>query len=120
MYQRDPDTFNAKLARLGVAREELEAAEEQWLELEMLREENARLTRVNQEAFDYIRDKVNSLLEVIGTKNLRPEELDDVLIGCAMPEGPQGLNLARRVALHAGLPVEVPAETINQLVPERS
>lgn len=45
--------------------------------LEMLREENARLTRVNQEAFDYIRDKVNSLLEVIGTKNLRPEELDD-------------------------------------------
>ena len=39
LYQRDPETFNTKLARLGEAKEELEAAEEQWLELEMLREE---------------------------------------------------------------------------------
>jgi two-component system phosphate regulon sensor histidine kinase PhoR len=46
-------------------------------ELELLREENARLTRVNHEVFDYIRSKVNSLLQVIGTKSLRPEELDD-------------------------------------------
>jgi acetyl-CoA acyltransferase len=42
------------------------------------------------------------------------EEIDDVLIGCAMPEGPQGLNMARRVVLRAGLPVEVPAETVNR------
>ncbi len=45
---------------------------------------------------------------------VRPEDLDDVLIGCAMPEGPQGLNMARMVVLLAGLPVEVPAETINR------
>lgn len=45
---------------------------------------------------------------------VRPEDLDDVLIGCAFPEGPQGLNMARRVVLRAGLPVEVPAATINR------
>ncbi len=46
-------------------------------ELELLREENARLTRVNREAFDYIRSRVNVLLDVVGTRGLRPEELDD-------------------------------------------
>ena len=45
---------------------------------------------------------------------VRPNEIDDVIIGCAMPEGPQGLNMGRRVALQAGLPVEVPAETVNR------
>lgn len=45
--------------------------------LELLREENARLTKVNREAFDYIRSKVNVLLDVVGTRGLRPEELDD-------------------------------------------
>ncbi|MEJ2759633.1 MAG: beta-ketoacyl synthase N-terminal-like domain-containing protein, partial [Anaerolineales bacterium] len=45
---------------------------------------------------------------------ISPEDIDDVIIGCAMPEGPQGLNLGRIVALHAGLPVEVPAETVNR------
>ncbi|RLB66823.1 MAG: hypothetical protein DRH08_05215 [Deltaproteobacteria bacterium] len=46
-------------------------------ELALLREENARLVKINREAFCYIRSKVDSLLEVIGTKSLRPEELDD-------------------------------------------
>ena len=46
-------------------------------ELELLREENARLVEINGEAFNYIRDKVDTLLEIIGTKSLRPEELDD-------------------------------------------
>jgi acetyl-CoA acyltransferase len=45
---------------------------------------------------------------------VRPAEIDDVLIGCAMPEGPQGLNMARRIVLRSGLPVEVPAETVNR------
>jgi acetyl-CoA acyltransferase len=45
---------------------------------------------------------------------VKPEDLDDVIIGCAMPEGPQGLNMARRVVLRAGLPTEVPAETVNR------
>ena len=45
---------------------------------------------------------------------IQPNEIDDVIIGCAMPEGPQGLNMGRRVVLQAGLPVEVPAETVNR------
>ncbi len=45
---------------------------------------------------------------------LRPEEIDDVVLGCAMPEGSQGLNTARVIALRAGLPVDVPAQTVNR------
>ncbi|MFQ5570415.1 MAG: thiolase family protein [Rhodothermales bacterium] len=41
-------------------------------------------------------------------------DIDDVLIGCAMPEGPQGMNMGRIVALKAGLPEEVPGATINR------
>ncbi|HUS93637.1 MAG TPA: acetyl-CoA C-acyltransferase [Patescibacteria group bacterium] len=47
-------------------------------------------------------------------KPLLPEDIDDVIIGCAMPEGSQGLNFARTVALRAGLPVEVPGMTVNR------
>lgn len=45
---------------------------------------------------------------------LRPEEIDDVFLGCAMPEGSQGLNTARVIALRSGLPADVPAQTINR------
>ncbi len=48
------------------------------------------------------------------TPNLKPEEIDDVIIGCAFPEGEQGLNVARIASLRAGLPVSVPAMTINR------
>jgi acetyl-CoA acyltransferase len=43
-----------------------------------------------------------------------PVLLDDLIIGCAFPEGEQGMNLARLIGFRAGLPVEVPAETINR------
>jgi acetyl-CoA acyltransferase len=45
---------------------------------------------------------------------LDPALIDDVVIGCAMPEGAQGLNFARSVALRAGLPVDIPAVTVNR------
>ena len=45
---------------------------------------------------------------------LAPEQIDDLEVGCAMPEGPQGLNIARQVGIRAGLPVTVPAMTINR------
>jgi acetyl-CoA acyltransferase len=48
------------------------------------------------------------------TEGLDPAEIDDVIIGCAMPEGSQGLNTARVIALRAGLPVDVPAMTVNR------
>lgn len=40
--------------------------------------------------------------------------LDDVILGCAMPEGPQGLNIARLAQLRAGIPYQVPAITLNR------
>jgi acetyl-CoA acyltransferase len=42
------------------------------------------------------------------------EAIDDVMLGCAMPEGQQGLNLARITSLLAGLPDSVPAQTVNR------
>ena len=43
-----------------------------------------------------------------------PKEVEDVILGCAFPEGEQGMNLARIVALRAGLPTEVPGMTVNR------
>ena len=48
------------------------------------------------------------------TPNLDPAEIEDVVFGCAFPEGEQGMNVARMIALRAGLPDTVPAETINR------
>jgi len=45
---------------------------------------------------------------------LDPAEVDDVILGCAMPEGEQGLNVARIAALRAGLPVSASAVTVNR------
>ncbi|QXD14585.1 thiolase family protein [Rhodocaloribacter litoris] len=47
-------------------------------------------------------------------KGLAPEMVDDVLIGCAMPEGAQGMNMGRLIAQKAGLPDAVPGATINR------
>src|SRR4051812_22398059 len=47
-------------------------------------------------------------------RGLDPKEIDDVILGCAMPEGEQGMNVARIAALRAGLPVETSAMTINR------
>jgi acetyl-CoA acyltransferase len=45
---------------------------------------------------------------------LDPKEIDDVILGCAMPEAEQGMNVARTASLRAGLPVEISAMTINR------
>jgi acetyl-CoA acyltransferase len=47
-------------------------------------------------------------------EGLNPVDVDDVILGCAFPEGEQGMNMARMVALRAGLPNSVPAETVNR------
>jgi acetyl-CoA acyltransferase len=46
---------------------------------------------------------------------LEKSAIDDVILGCAQPEGEQGWNIARMAALRAGLPVEVPGATVNRL-----
>jgi acetyl-CoA acyltransferase len=48
------------------------------------------------------------------TPGLKTDQIDDVIIGCAMPEGPQGMNVARIASLRSGLPVTVPGLTINR------
>ena len=48
-------------------------------------------------------------------QNLPKAEIDDVILGCAQPEGEQGFNIARFAALRAQLPVEVPGVTVNRL-----
>jgi len=45
---------------------------------------------------------------------LDPEEIDDVIIGCAMPEAEQGLNVARIASIRAGIPVSASAVTVNR------
>src|SRR5688572_33169614 len=45
---------------------------------------------------------------------LKSKDVEDVILGCAMPEAEQGMNVARLAAVLAGLPVDVPAMTINR------
>ncbi|RKU26389.1 acetyl-CoA C-acyltransferase [Candidatus Poribacteria bacterium] len=65
-------------------------------------------TRPDELAAVAIRDAVERL------SNLEPAAIDDVIIGCASPEGEQGYNIARVASLRAGLPVSVPAMTLNR------
>jgi acetyl-CoA acyltransferase len=48
------------------------------------------------------------------TPGLAKSMVDDISLGCAMPEGEQGMNIARLIGLAAGFPVEVPAITVNR------
>ena len=64
--------------------------------------------RADEMAADVIRGLLARL------PNLDPSTIDDVILGCAMPEGEQGLNMARLVALSAGLPEHVGGQTINR------
>ena len=48
------------------------------------------------------------------TPGVDPAAIDDVIIGCAFPEAEQGMNVARLAALRAGIPVSVPAMTVNR------
>jgi acetyl-CoA acyltransferase len=52
--------------------------------------------------------------EAVKRSGVDKAEIDDVILGCAMPEAEQGMNVARVAALAAGLPVEVSAMTVNR------
>lgn len=54
---------------------------------------------------------IKGLLERTG---IDPHDVEDIIIGCAFPEGEQGMNFARVAAMRAGVPVEVPAQTVNR------
>jgi len=51
---------------------------------------------------------------IASVPGLSASEIDDVILGCAIPEGEQGMNVARIAALRAGLPVETSAMTVNR------
>ena len=56
----------------------------------------------------------HAVQHAIARAKLAPEDVDDVLMGCALPEGATGWNIARQIALRAGCPVTVPAATVNR------
>ena len=67
---------------------------------------------------------VNTRVDDLGTivvkeavarvKGLDPAEIEDVIVGCAMPEGEQGMNVARIISLLAGLPLSLAGTTVNR------
>ncbi len=67
-----------------------------------------RATRPDELAAVAIKGALERVLQ------LDPKEVEDVILGCAMPEAEQGMNVARIASLRAGLPVEVSAITINR------
>jgi len=55
-----------------------------------------------------------ALRGLIERAGIEAGEVDDIILGCAFPEGEQGMNVARVAALKAGLPIHVPAQTVNR------
>src|SRR5690349_9870389 len=51
---------------------------------------------------------------LVARTGVDPKEVEDVILGCAFPEGEAGMNVARVAALRAGLPIEVPGQTVNR------
>ena len=60
---------------------------------------------------DMLAAVIQGLLQKTGVP---PEDLEDLIVGCAMPEGEQGLNVARLTGLLAGLPISVAGTTVNR------
>ena len=67
-----------------------------------------RATRPDDLAADVIKEAIAR------TPGLEPKDVEDVILGCAMPEAEQGMNVARNAWLRAGFPVETSAMTINR------
>jgi acetyl-CoA acyltransferase len=65
-------------------------------------------TRPDDMGAAVIREAVNRVA------NLSPNDVEDVIMGCAFPEAEQGMNVARTAAIAAGLPVETSAMTVNR------
>ncbi|MBV8575008.1 MAG: acetyl-CoA C-acyltransferase, partial [Acetobacteraceae bacterium] len=51
---------------------------------------------------------------LIERTKVKPEDIEDVIVGCAFPEGEQGLNVGRLIALLADLPLSVAGMTVNR------
>jgi acetyl-CoA acyltransferase len=67
-----------------------------------------RSTRPDELAAAVMREALNR------APGISPSEVEDVILGCAMPEAEQGLNVARIASLRAGIPVEASGVTVNR------
>ena len=67
-----------------------------------------RNTRPEQTGTEVVKEAVRR------AEGLKPEEVDDLIVGCAFPEAEMGMNLGRVLALKAGLPERVPGMTVNR------
>ena len=56
----------------------------------------------------------HAVQHAIQRAKIEPGEVEDILMGCANPEGATGANIARQIALRAGCPVTVPGATVNR------
>lgn len=56
----------------------------------------------------------HAIAAAVRRAQIDPDEIEDVILGCALPEGSTGLNVARQAAVRAGLPVTVPGMTIDR------
>jgi len=56
----------------------------------------------------------HAISHAVARAGVDPGSVDDVILGCAMPEGAQGFNVARQAALRAGLPVSTPGMTVDR------
>ncbi|MGE0256484.1 MAG: acetyl-CoA C-acyltransferase [Alphaproteobacteria bacterium] len=56
----------------------------------------------------------HAIQHAVGRAGVAPDEVEDVLVGCANPEGQMGMNMARLAAIRAGLPVTTSAATVNR------
>jgi len=65
-------------------------------------------------ADDLLVHAIQSVLKASDSNEKITSSIDDIIVGCAMPEGPQGLNIARIATLLAGLPDSTPAYTLNR------
>jgi acetyl-CoA acyltransferase len=65
-------------------------------------------------ADDLLVHSIDSVFSPLSNGDEVKKNIDDVIVGCAMPEGPQGLNVARIATLLAGLPDTTPAYTLNR------
>jgi acetyl-CoA acyltransferase len=65
-------------------------------------------------ADDLLVHSIQSVFSALSNGDEVKNNIDDVIVGCAMPEGPQGLNVARIATLLAGLPDTTPAYTLNR------
>lgn len=71
-----------------------------------------RGTLANVNPIDFGAEVLKGVVERVPQLDLH--DIDDVIVGCAIPEGKMGLNSARNLVIRAGLPVEVPAQTVNR------